>query len=76
MNKNPLISGTSGQPQQPDMNALYNQFRQNPMKYLTGFNIPQGMNNPEQIVRFLAQNGKIPPMLQGRVNAMLSGHKP
>lgn len=71
MNKNPLISGTSGQSQQPDMNALYNQFRQNPMKYLTGFNIPQGMNNPEQIVRYLAQNGKIPPMLQGRVNAML-----
>lgn len=74
MSKNPLTAGQqTGQQtgQQPDMNAMFQQFKQNPMKYLTGLNIPQGMNNPEQIVRFLAQNGKIPPMLQGRVNAML-----
>lgn len=70
---NPLTAGQpTGQKQQmPDMQTLYNQFRQNPIKYLTGMNIPQGMSNPEQIVRFLAQNNKIPPMLQGRVNAML-----
>ena len=71
MNKNPLISGTPTQSQQPDMNALYNQFQQNPTKYLTNLNLPQGLTDPEQIVRYLAQNGKIPPMLQGRVNAML-----
>lgn len=67
MSKNPLTAGQG----QPDMQTLYNQFRQNPAKYLTGLNIPQNLNSPEQIVRFLAQNNKIPPMLQGRVNAML-----
>ena len=69
MSKNPLTAG-QGQ-QMPDMQTLYKQFQQNPMKYLTGMDIPQGMNSPEQIVRYLAQNNKIPPMLQGRVNAML-----
>ena len=69
MSKNPLTAG-QGQ-QMPDMQTLYKQFQQNPMKYLTGMNIPQDVKTPEQIVRYLAQNGKIPPMLQGRVNAML-----
>ena len=64
---NPLNVGN----QQPDMNELYQQFVQNPMKYLTGLNLPQGMNSPQQIVQFLADNGRIPPMLQARVNAML-----
>ena len=64
---NPLNAGD----QQPDMNTLYQQFIQNPMKYLTGLNVPQGMNNPQQIVQYLADNGRIPPMLQARVNAML-----
>ncbi len=70
MSKNPLTAGQTTQ-QMPDMNALYQQFQQNPLKYLTGMNIPQGMNNPQDIVRFLADNGRIPPFLQARVNAML-----
>ena len=65
---NPL---NNGRQQQPDMNALFQQFKQNPMKYLTGFDIPQGMNSPQQIVQHLANSGKIPPQLQSRVNAML-----
>ena len=64
---NPFVQ----QQQQPDINQLYQQFMQNPMQYLTGFNLPQGMTNPQQIVQFLADSGRIPPMLQGRVNAML-----
>ena len=56
---------------QPDINQLYQQFMQNPMQYLTGMNIPKELTTPQQIVRYLADNGKIPPMLQGRVNAML-----
>lgn len=64
---NPLVS----KQQQPDMNQLYQQFMQNPLQYLTGLNIPQGLTTPQQIVQYLADNGKIPPMLQGRVNAML-----
>ena len=59
------------QQQQPDMNALYQQFMQNPMQYLMGMNIPKELTTPQQIVQYLADNGKIPPMLQGRVNAML-----
>ena len=76
MSKNPLLTGQSAPVQQkpqgqPDINAMFQQFRANPMKYLTGYNIPQNINSPEQIVRFLADNGKVPPMLQARVNAML-----
>lgn len=62
---NPLSS------KQPNINELYQQFAQNPMKYLTGLNLPQGMTSPQQIVQYLNDNGKIPPMLQQRVNAML-----
>ena len=64
---NPL----SSRQQQPDINVLYQQFMQNPMQYLTGLNLPQGLTSPQQIVQYLADNGKIPPMLQSRVNAML-----
>jgi hypothetical protein len=76
MSKNPLLTGQTAPAQQkpqgqPDINVMFQQFRQNPMKYLTGYNIPQNINSPEQIVRFLADNGKVPPMLQARVNAML-----
>lgn len=60
-----------GRQQQFDMNALYQQFMQNPMQYLTGMNIPKELTTPQQIVQYLADNGKIPPMLQQRVNAML-----
>lgn len=56
---------------QPDINQLYQQFMQNPMQYLVGMNIPKELTTPQQIVQYLADNGKIPPMLQGRVNAML-----
>ena len=56
---------------QPDINQLYQQFMQNPMQYLMGMNIPKELTTPQQIVQYLADNGKIPPMLQQRVNAML-----
>ena len=56
---------------QPDIDQLYQQFTQNPMQYLSGLNIPQGITSPQQIVQYLADNGKVPPMLQAKVNAML-----
>ena len=65
---NPLNVGWQ---QQPNINQLYQQFMQNPMQYLTGMNIPKELTNPQQIVQYLNDNGKIPPMLQQRVNAML-----
>lgn len=57
--------------QQPNMQQMQQQFNQNPMRYLTGLNIPQGMTDPEQIVRHLDSTGQVPPMLQGIVNAKL-----
>lgn len=68
---NPLVKGQANQQQTPDLNKLYHQFQQNPMKYLSGMGIPQGMNDPKQILAFLADNGKIPPALKRRANAML-----
>lgn len=62
---NPLVQ------QNPDINQLYQQFMQNPMQFLSRLNLPQGMTSPQQIVQYLADNGRIPPMLQQRVNAML-----
>lgn len=59
---------------QPDLNQLYQQFIQNPTQFLTGLNIPKELTTPEQMVQYLADNGKIPPMLQARVNAMLNRH--
>ena len=63
---NPLAS----QQQQPDLNALFQQFAQNPTKYLTGLNIPANLTTPEQMVEYLFSNGKVPPQLHGRINAL------
>lgn len=57
------------QQQMPDMNKLYQQFQKNPLKYLP--NAPQGVTEPLELLRYYADSGKIPPMLQGRVNAIL-----
>lgn len=70
---NPLNSNTQAQPQaqMPNFEQLYQQFVQNPMKYLTGLNIPQGIQTSEQVVRYLASNGQIPPLIQRQVYSML-----
>lgn len=64
-----------GQPQQsgPNINELYQQFRQNPVEFLAKSNlgIPQGMTDPMQILQFMNSNGRIPPQLQGQVNQFL-----
>lgn len=67
---NPLNSGQQ-QNQMPDFNQLYQQFLQNPMQYLTGLNLPQNIQTAEQAVRYLADNGQIPPLIQKQVYAML-----
>ena len=69
---NPLNAGNSTQMQMPDFYQLYQQFIQNPMKYLTKLNIPQGIQTPEEAVRFLASNGQIPPLIQRQVYSMLN----
>lgn len=69
---NPLNVGQNQQAQTPDFNKLYQQFIKDPMWYLTGLNIPQNIQTPEQAVRFLASNGKIPPLIQKQVYSMLN----
>lgn len=69
---NPLNVGQNQQAQMPDFNKLYQQFIKDPMRYLTGLNIPQNIQTPEQAVRFLASNGKIPPLIQKQVYSMLN----
>lgn len=66
---NPLNAGQ--QQQQPDLNQLYQQFVQNPMKYLTGLNLPSNITTPQQAVQYCLNNGKVPPVLQQRISAML-----
>ena len=40
------------------MGAFQN-FMQNPMAYLSGMNIPQGMTDPNQIIQQMMNSGKI-----------------
>lgn len=60
-----------GQMQQPDLNKLYQEFAQNPMKYLTGLGIPANITTPQQAVEYCVSAGKVPPILQQKINAML-----
>lgn len=59
--------------QNVDINALYQQFQLNPIDFLAKSNlgIPQGMNDPMQILQYLNNSNKIPQHLQGRVNQIL-----
>ena len=64
-------NGSQNQPQQLDFNALFNQFKQNPAKYLANCNIPPECQTPEQAVRYLASTNQIPPLIQQQVYGML-----
>ncbi len=68
---NPLNTGQSQQMQQQDLNKLYQEFVQNPMKYLIGLNIPSNITTPQQAVEYCMSAGKVPPILQQKINAML-----
>lgn len=58
--------------QQIDFNTLYNQFQENPSKYLKGLSIPPEAKTPEQIVRHLAATNQIHPLIQKQVYDMLT----
>ena len=58
--------------QQPlDFNAMFNEFKQNPMKYLGNLNLPPDIQTPEQAVRYAAATNQIPPLIQQQVYGML-----
>ena len=43
-----------------DLNNIYQQFKQNPMQMLSKrFNIPQNLNNPNDIVQHLLNTGQV-----------------
>ena len=42
-----------------NMMSMFQNFMQNPMSYLAGMNIPQGMSDPNQIIQQLMNSGRI-----------------
>lgn len=54
--------GSQAAQQQMNPMQMIGQLRADPAKMLgqAGFNIPAGMNNPQQIVQHLMQSGQIP----------------
>ena len=59
------------QPQRLDLNKLFNEFKQNPFKYLSGLNLPPDIQTPEQAVRYCAQTGQVPPLIQKQVYGLV-----
>lgn len=58
--------------QQPlDLNAMFNEFKQNPLKYLGNLNLPPNIQTPEEAVRYAAATNQIPPLIQQQVYGML-----
>lgn len=58
---------------QPDMNALFLEFKKNPMEFLmrSRLNVPQNLQgNPQAIVQHLMQTGQVPQQLVPRVQQM------
>ena len=53
-----------------DLNNIYQQFKQNPIQMLSKrFNIPQNLNNPNDIVQHLLNTGQV---TQTQVNQVMS----
>lgn len=86
---NPFYQALGGKAQQPQqaqpqrMNPMQmiQQLRQNPAQMLQqgGFTIPDGMNNPQEIINHLLQSGQITSnrlnMVQQMAQQMMSGFK-
>lgn len=70
---NPLITGQPTGQGQPDLNKMFQQFKQNPLEYLVKakLNIPQGMTDPQQIFNHLMGTGQIPKQLMPQINQMM-----
>ena len=57
---NPLFNALGGN-QMGNMMQMLTQLKQNPMGMLqkAGFNVPMGLNGPQQIIQHLTQTGQI-----------------
>ena len=61
-------------PQQLSPTQMLQQLRSNPVSMLkqAGYNIPDGMNNPQQMVNYLLQSGQVPKARYQQAMQMLS----
>lgn len=59
---NPLFDQIGAQQTAPQMGQLVQQIKSNPAAMLQqrGFNIPAGLNNPQQIINHLISSGQVP----------------
>lgn len=75
---NPLTANQPAQQRQqnaPDLNALYQQFRKNPLEWLlkSKLNIPQELSgSPQAIVEHLYRTGQIPKQIMPQVQQMIN----
>lgn len=46
----------------PMVQQMMQRMQRNPMQMLqqSGYNVPQGMNDPNEIIRYLTQTGQVP----------------
>lgn len=59
------------QPNDNNFMTMLNQFKQNPMAMLSRrFNIPQNMNDPNQIIQYLLNSGQVSQEQVNRVMQM------
>ena len=58
---NPLFTALAGNSPMGNMLQMLTQLQHNPLSLLgkAGFNIPNNLNNPQQIVQYLTQSGQI-----------------
>lgn len=58
---NPLFTALAGNSPMGNMLQMLTQLQQNPLALLgkAGFNIPNNLNNPQQIIQYLTQSGQI-----------------
>ena len=71
---NPLYE--SLKPSAPMAPAQYlAQIKSNPVAFIrqAGFNIPDGINNPQQMIGYLLQSGQIPQSRLAQAQQMASG---
>lgn len=56
---NPLIKSQGNGISFNDFMGKFRQFSGNPMQMLSGLGVPQGMNNPSEIIKHLMNSGKL-----------------
>ena len=77
MSKNPLTEGQTSMPaqqQMPDINALYSQFKKDPVEFLlrSRLNIPRSVgSDPQAIFNHLMQSGQVPKQLMPQIQRMM-----